>query len=363
MKILVVESGRTIGGGQIVTKEICNVLSEKNDVSILIPDLKSYQDFFKDIRQFKYRLRAYNRGKKSVIDLLKFLFNNVVLFFTFFRLFKKEKFDLIYVQHVSIIPILIIILNFFRIKCIAHIHVVYSDKKTHNLLNRCLNKSLITKIVGVSYYAIEQFTINDVSKTIVLRNPIKVINKQGAKTLSHTLAIVGDVIWNKGTHIAVNALKLLDDTYSLHIIGSCIDDEYLKCLLQDVDPKKIKVAGFVKNVPQYLLDNNIDIVTVCSVIGFETFSLAMVEAWGLGIPTLATDGFGMKELVETYLPKYKNDMLFKCADHIDLAQKIVNLENNQEYYHRLSNDLYEIVQEHLTMSKFRTDLNNLIANI
>lgn len=54
-----------------------------------------------------------------------------------------------------------------------------------------------------------------------------------------------------------------------------------------------------------------DLVIVPSV-GFETFSLAMVESWGKGIPTIASDLGGMKELVENFchnMPRYCYSLL------------------------------------------------------
>ncbi len=90
--------------------------------------------------------------------------------------------------------------------------------------------------------------------------------------------------------------------------------------------------GRILNVPRYLSENNIDIVVVCTIEGFETFSLAMVEAWGLGIPTVATDAFGMKELVEKYLPEHMNSILFPIADHVALAERIIKIENDEKYF-------------------------------
>jgi glycosyltransferase involved in cell wall biosynthesis len=39
---------------------------------------------------------------------------------------------------------------------------------------------------------------------------------------------------------------------------------------------------------------------VPSISPFETFSLSMVESWSMGIPTIATNAFGMKEIVNTF---------------------------------------------------------------
>ena len=36
-KILIFEGRETIGGGQIITKRICDILSSKYDVSVFIP--------------------------------------------------------------------------------------------------------------------------------------------------------------------------------------------------------------------------------------------------------------------------------------------------------------------------------------
>ena len=39
--ILILEGRETIGGGQIITKKICKILSESNNVSVFIPGEKN----------------------------------------------------------------------------------------------------------------------------------------------------------------------------------------------------------------------------------------------------------------------------------------------------------------------------------
>ena len=96
---------------------------------------------------------------------------------------------------------------------------------------------------------------------------------------------------------------------------------------------------------------------------FNTFSLSMVESWSMGIPTIATNAFGMKEIVNTFIPKYASQMLFNLSDSSDLLDKINELESNTSLYKEISDRTYKIVEEKLNYEIFSKSLNEIIELI
>ena len=95
----------------------------------------------------------------------------------------------------------------------------------------------------------------------------------------------------------------------------------------------------------------------------ETFSLSMTESWALGIPTIATDDYGMKEIVEKYIPLYCDVILFNKGDVVDLVAKILNLYNDECLYRKVSDAVYCVIREHLNEGKFKKRLLNEISSI
>jgi glycosyltransferase involved in cell wall biosynthesis len=95
----------------------------------------------------------------------------------------------------------------------------------------------------------------------------------------------------------------------------------------------------------------------------ETFSLSMVEAWSIGIPTIATNNFGMKELVDTFLPEYASYLLFKLGSANDLCAKMKELLGDDKLYHELSNRLYSVVKDSFSDKNYMESLCKIIRDI
>ena len=74
--ILVIEGRQSIGGGQIITKKVCDGLSEENNISVFIPGKENAISLYlSDFSQYHYKLKEYSRGKKQVKDYFLFLYN------------------------------------------------------------------------------------------------------------------------------------------------------------------------------------------------------------------------------------------------------------------------------------------------
>ena len=62
-KILIFEGRETIGGGQIITKRICDILSSKYDVSVFIPGQDNgISNLLSNYKQYHYQLVPYSSG-------------------------------------------------------------------------------------------------------------------------------------------------------------------------------------------------------------------------------------------------------------------------------------------------------------
>ena len=301
--ILVIEGRQSIGGGQIITKKVCDGLSEENNISVFIPGKENAISLYlSDFSQYHYKLKEYSRGKKQVKDYFLFLYNTCSVFKSLYRIVKDNSFDIIYVQHLNVLPVIVLVNIIFKKDVIVHLHVVYADTIVHWLVNLLLRSSYIKKIIGVSNYALQQLDEKNKTKSMVLYNPVCFLNKLNFCD-KYQIAIIGDVIYNKGHHILLEALSKSSIQYTLHVIGNIVDYQYHNELQSKYGTVNSIYTGMIHNVTEYLSKNKIGMVVIPSVTS-ETFSLSMVEAWSIGIPTIATNNFGMKELVDTFLPEY-----------------------------------------------------------
>lgn len=363
--ILVIEGRRTIGGGQIVTKKICDSLSKEYCVSVFIPGDSStpVAKYLSNVKQHYYKLKEYGRGKKTPIDYLRFAYNLVVTFISLFRLLKREHFDLIYIQHQNILPEVVLVNKFFKIPCVSHLHVYYADGFARKLVNKCLMDSNIKKVVGVSHYTLSKLNPSVKEKSDILYNSVTYNKSSDDDSWHNQVAIVGDVIPNKGHKILLDALKKMDEVYTLHIIGNVVSPEFLNILNVDCEKVRLVSTGMISNVPDYLKSHKVSLVVIPSIAPFETFSLAMVEAWSMGIPTLATNDFGMKEIVETFVPSHANELLFTKGDSIELSRKIDFLSRESSLRKDLCVKLKRVAEDQLNEDVFEYNVLKLVKDI
>jgi len=363
--ILVLEGRETIGGGQVVTKRICNVLSKKYNVEVLIPGNSCSQisQYLKNFKQHFYILKEYGRGRKKIIDYFRFLYNLFTICSSLFKLLKRNHYDLIYIQHQNILPEIIFVNKFWGIPCISHLHVYYSDGIARKLVNWCLADKSINCVIGVSNYTLSQLNDNIKRKSKVLYNSVPLKTLANPHTWNNRVAIVGDVIPNKGHKILLDALKMQSEKYTLFMIGTIVSEKFFDILEVDCGNVKIIATGMINNVSEYLNTNNIDLVVVPSIAPFETFSLAMVEAWSMGIPTIATNDFGMKEIVSTFAHEFMDYILFEKGNSTDLFKKISLFATNENLRYKVGSTLRTIVKERLNENIFESNLTNYVSEI
>lgn len=362
--ILILEGRETIGGGQIITKKVCKILSESNNVSVFIPGKKNaISDYLSEYRSFNYKIKEYTRGKKKNKDYIYFIYNFFSTYMALYKVLKNNYFDIIYIQHQNVLPVAIFVNMIFKKTMIAHLHVVYVDKVARLVVNKYLQNKSICKIIGVSNYTLQQLNSSNKSKSVVIYNPISSQEKVKDKKYSYQIAIVGDVINNKGHHLLFESLMNCSNKYTVHVVGNIIDEKYYESLKNKYQSINTIYTGMIDNVCKYLSRNKIDLVIVPSISPFETFSLSMVESWSMGIPTIATNAFGMKEIVNTFIPKYASQMLFNLSDSSDLLDKINELESNTSLYKEISDRTYKIVEEKLNYEIFSKSLNEIIELI
>lgn len=364
MKVLIIEGRKTIGGGQVVTKYICNELSKEYEIEVFIPgnSNSTISTYLNQYKQYYFKTKEYTLGKKKLIDYAKFFYNLISSGFYLYKTLKISRPDYIYIQHVNMLPITILINHFFKIKIITHIHVIHSDNKTRRLINYLLTSKQIKRVIGVSQFSLSQFTEKVKKKSVVIYNPVELRETYHPDLQKLNIAIIGDVYNSKGQHVLLESFNEKKEDYKIHIIGNIIDPNYKKYLEQHFNKTNVVYTGMINDVANYLKQNKIAITVIASIVKFETFSLAMVESWAQGIPTIATNDFGMKELTEKFLPQYKNLLLFPLGNSKILHDKILELTADKKRYQEISLTLRQTVKLNFNKQSFSEKIKEILRN-
>ena len=314
-----------------------------------------------DYPQTTFKHKELSRGKKKIIDYFRFLYNFVCIATSLITLLRHKKYDIIYVQHLSVLPIVMAVAKLFPTDIVAHVHVKYDDRKALWLINKSLSSQNVKKIIGVSNYALSQLSKQNLSKSVVVYNHVgSNLTTVLRKPISYKIAIVGDIAHSKGQIVLAEALNILPQKLECHVVGSIVDDDYAQRVGQTND--KLIFAGMVPNVREYLTINDIDMVVVASISG-ETFSLSMTEAWSIGLPTIASNDTGMKELVSTFLPEHKDLMLFKTGSARELAAKLQQMYASTDQMHSISTSAHSVVVDNFDMLTFSKKITNIVNEL
>ncbi|MET0156108.1 MAG: glycosyltransferase [Rickettsiales bacterium] len=114
------------------------------------------------------------------------------------------------------------------------------------------------------------------------------------------IGFLGRLSRRKGAHILLEAAKILEETpgapdFSLYIGGDGEEKERLQKLCRKLGlQRKTTFAGWIEDKPAFF--RKIDIFCLPSVV--EAFGIALVEAMGGGVPAVATDCLGPRDVID-----------------------------------------------------------------
>lgn len=113
------------------------------------------------------------------------------------------------------------------------------------------------------------------------------------------------------------------------IAGEGIDRLRLERLIHDLGVERsVVLLGLRHDILELMKASDIFVMPS----QYEGLSIAMIEAMGCGLPIIASDARGLKD----YITDNENGLLFNVGDHKDLADKILQLANNENLRKNLS---------------------------
>lgn len=173
-----------------------------------------------------------------------------------------------------------------------------------------------SKKISVVYNGVEAIPAPTLEQRTLAKQSFSLSNEDLVFSISARLNAV------KGHKYLVDAVSKLKDRHNLKflIAGTGPEEESLKQMVKERGLEDtIIFTGFLSDVSRLLYAT--DVLLNCS-YGTEACSLAILEAFSIGIPCIATDYGGNPELVQTGI----NGILYPTNDSDALAEAIWQLK-------------------------------------
>jgi len=333
MRIIHVITSFGIGGAEKLLVNVMNKQIENNEVFLIY--LKNNTDLVLQL----------NSGIKTEHIPL-----SIFSFFELKKKFRQIQPDIIHthLSHADILGIISSIGNKAKIFCTMH--NIYFKK---NFIDKVLFSiyKFLFKIFSVNVISISKSVEKHVLNTLKLPkersfllynaippNPNIKIDKKSKKT-NLNLLFVGRLVKQKSIDTLLKAIKhLKKEKIFLTIVGDGELRPYLENLATELNIlNKVAFVGKSKNVYQYFYESDIFILPSI----WEGFGIVILEAFSSKNTVIATNIEGPSELIKDG----ENGLLFEPKNHLQLANHIKNLIENQKKRNSLAEEGYKTYNE------------------
>lgn len=309
MKICYFTCSSNFGGMEKIVIDTLNKISKNIDCSILIPKDCNYKNKFSST----VKLIEYKSSNKRYNPFLYIEIFNILKEYTIVHTHGGKATKIAYT------------LNKFS----SFIHVATK----HNIRKgKIFNK--VKNVISVS---------SEVSKTITHKSKVLYfgvdgpLNTEVKRNNIFTIIAVGRLDKIKGFDNLIEEISKLNFEYHLKIIGEGKEKDKLLELINSKNlNNKISLLGFKEDIPMYLKDSHIQVISSLS----EGLPLTLLEGIMNSSIIISTPVGGIVEVLD-------NDYLLKIKD---FSKKIDRIYNNYEFY---CND-FKLKHEHLK-NKFNFD--------
>ncbi|QMT59341.1 glycosyltransferase family 4 protein [Legionella sp. PC997] len=200
------------------------------------------------------------------------------------------------------------------------------------IFNSISTEQSIYKIIGAHQNSLIAYPGKDRLQLDIKKNNIK-FKCQNNKFM---IIFVGNLLYNKGLHLLLQALSEIDhDLWQLSIVGDFnFDFKYTQKIFTMIRTLKleanIKIHGLldIEHLKKELLSQHVLIVPSY----FESYGIVYTEAMGAGIPVIASNTGGVPEIVHDRI----NGFLIEPGDSTMLRDYIIKLIKDRDMLMEMS---------------------------
>ena len=328
MKVLHIIHSLGMGGAQRLLSDMLPVMNETIEAHLLVTHPVN--------NEFTKKLKSYGL---NIISLnVKSIYNPVILF-KIIRIIKQYD-----VVHAHLFPSL----YFVALASIfSRTPIVYTEHSTFNNRRKKRECRFIEKyiynrfnvIISISQQTQEQLEnwlgLDGRNKFVVVNNGIDLSSFKPIiqnAPMHHTLIMISRFVPAKDQATVIRSMTYLPLNIKLIFVGS--GETLHQC--QELSKKleltdRIQFAGNQSDVASWIAKATIGIQSS----NWEGFGLTAVEMMAGGLPVIASDVEGLKQIVENA------GIIFPCGDEKILARKINQLIENTDYYRLIRNRCLE----------------------
>ncbi len=314
-----------LGGMQNTVREISERLARRgHEVDVYTSNIGIKKDRLKSKEKLKiHYLKGFNIANTAIIPSL------------FFRLLRIPKNSLMHVHtpRPFTSEITYLVSKIRKIPYIAHVHGDVEPSSKFGCLLPLYKKYFMKNILREAEMVIclskeyEKFINNryGVTKLLIIPNGVNekfFIKHPKLKNKFTQLLFVGRIVKEKNLQILIEAVRLMKQSVILHIVG---EGKMKSKIVKLIDNKKINnVFIHGKKTGKDLLDfyKNADIYVLSS--NYEGLPGTVLEAMAAGVPVVASDVIGIKELVHNI------GILVSPPTPQNFARELDNLINNKK---------------------------------
>ena len=360
-QIIVFEDSSKVGfgGGQNISSQVADVLSDEYDVLFV--------DFTVNSRYFKLIEKKFPNSKKVIFksNVVSKFRNKLVqlinegLGFIIFKNYNIKKLMLeinpsdciIYATTRRALIYCEKINKKFNIPYIYHAHLVEKENSLgYRFIKNALSKA--DRIICVSKVVQNSIKLNN---TVLLYNPIPGFQALKKEKINNKfiIASIGSLIPIKGFNYFIKAAAMFDASVNLEfrIYGEGLQ----RFDLEKIGNGKVIMKGFSPNIVQELRDD-IDIVVLSSVIE-EALPTVILEAKSVGIPVIATNIGGQAEIIEDTIDGF----LVPIRNEKAIYESINKLIRDIDLYNRIAKASFSS-SEKFSNEEFKKNILLRVAN-
>ena len=332
MKILMVITGMQSGGAERVMATLCNELSKRNDIRLLVLKEKKTDYKISD----KVEFIAGNIKNQNIIHSIQFVKNQI----------EEWKPDVIlsFMTKTNIISLLAKRKANFKSKLvIAERANPYNAK----IYLKIIRKFLYPKADGCVFQTklAEQYYNKILKcKSKIIRNPLnrdfKIEQFNGER--KNKIVSTGRLSTEKNQRLLIEAFSLIADKYPeyfLEIYGEGPLHKELQDYINKLNlEKRVILRGRRDDIQKHIKDAKVFVLSSNS----EGMPNALLEAMALGIPSISTDCpiGGPSEIIRNN----ENGILVPMNDKNNMAKAIEKIITDEKFANKISKNATEVIR-------------------
>lgn len=331
MNILILDSVSFLGGGQKVAIDAAFALKKAgHNILFSIPEEGQFSKAL-DINTIPYIFSKPNRNYSNLFGIL-------LLQLQSFRILQNQigvtKTDLIYINSSRSLLLGLSLCVKLKIKAIFYLHLIYKNKIFLFLISLLSLSPCINTLVCVSNTVKAQLPSFIKQKALVIYNCLdfsgyqknaeireKTRKKLSVQNNEFLIGAFGAIKKEKNYMTVLRALRRLTeeniDNVKCLFIGNVENKQYKTDLINYAIQNNLTDKVIILDYKQNLIDyyQALDIYSVNST---ESFSLVLLEALAIGLPTVISEGSGPEEIVKLISTGY----LYEQGNEKELSQVI-----------------------------------------